>query len=170
MMTVKTRGREIINPNVWPMTQKASYVQNRSQKFMIFTLLCVAAALATPGCAKKQERIPINHVSGMLTVDGQPAPGVIVCFHPKSELGIRPLATVAADGTFQPSTYVANDGIPPGEYVLTATWPKMSIVEGEERAGPDQLNNRFNDSQHPVATITVKEGENQLEPINLKTK
>lgn len=34
--------------------------------------------------------------------------------------------------------------------------------------GPDRLGGRLSNPKNPFATITVKEGENQLEPFSLK--
>ena len=137
---------------------------------MAMTVALILAANSI-GCGEKQTpRAPLGHVAGTLLVDGRPAAGAMVWFNMRSGTGIRPMARVGDDGKFQPSTYVPNDGVVPGEYVLTVTWPATKIIDGEEMFGPDQLNNRYADPQRPVASITVKEGENQLDPIELKTR
>jgi hypothetical protein len=135
-------------------------------------LLILMVLLANnAGCGSKE---PARHVvfpvTGKLLVDGRPAEQAIVYFHPRNGDATRPFATVTADGSFQPGTYTTTDGVAAGEYVLTVEWPKITVVEGEEQRGPDQLAGRYGNPQHPVATVTVKEGENAIPPLDLKKR
>ena len=93
-------------------------------------------------------------------------------FHPRGAAAgtFRPFATVQPDGSFQPGTYLATDGIPAGEYAVTVVWPKVAVVEGEEQIGPDQLGERYSSLDKPVQTVTIVEGNNVLKPIELKKR
>ena len=77
-------------------------------------------------------------------------------------------AVVDADGSFRPSTYTQHDGAPAGQYAVTAIWPKVAMKLGEEVVGPDQLDGKYSNKDKPVQTVTVKEGENQFPPFELK--
>ena len=77
-------------------------------------------------------------------------------------------AMVDADGSYRPSTYTEHDGVPAGRYAVTVIWPKVAMKLGEEVVGPDQLDGKYSNKDKPVQTVTVKEGENQFPPFELK--
>ena len=73
------------------------------------------AVLVTAGCHKQAagDRVPVAPVAGAVVFDGKPTPGALVVFHPV--LGSQPSTppahgTVKDDGTFELTTYTANDG------------------------------------------------------------
>ncbi len=107
-------------------------------------LLVVAVAWGF-GCGNKG-RVPVYPVSGkVLTADKKPAVGAMVTLHPVSataDNGLRPVGRVDADGFFQLTTYMENDGAPAGEYVATVVWPtpKKTPLEPE---GPDRLGGKY---------------------------
>jgi hypothetical protein len=117
------------------------------------------------GCHEKQP-VEIVPIKGKLTINGKPAKGVYLQFH---RLGIPPGsnppdgAKTDADGSF---IVPAHDA---GEYAVTAFWPNVKLVEGEEVEGADRFNGGFNNVARPVKKVTIKEGENILETINLRT-
>jgi len=124
------------------------------------SLMLLIVALLT-GCGGS-DRVPVNPVSGKLLVDGQPAEGAVIVFHPTSppEKEVhKPAARVMADGTFQVTTYDAGDGAPAGDYVMTVTWG--------EPPSPDRLGGQYRDPGKSELKVTVNEGENVLEPIVL---
>ncbi|UUO06598.1 hypothetical protein M4951_25050 [Blastopirellula sp. J2-11] len=71
-------------------------------------------------------------------------------------------ARTKEDGTFV--TQVSE----PGRYGVTFFWPSMVTVDGAIEEGPDRFNNRLRDPRHPMAEIDIHEGENQLEPLEVK--
>lgn len=137
-------------------------------------LLILLIACACLGCGRKQaSRLEVYPVSGRLLVNGQPPAGAEVYFHPRQPipgLATRPLAKVAADGSFEPGTYLEHDGLPAGQYDLTIIWPQVTVVENEEVTGPDWLGGRFADPQHPAAEVTVQDAAVTIPPIDLKTR
>ncbi|MDY3552700.1 hypothetical protein R5W24_001787 [Gemmata sp. JC717] len=122
----------------------------------------MAAAACT---AKLPDHPPVYPVRGELLVNGKPAVGAVVSFHPVGNAApgaVRPQATVEADGTFRPNSFDPRDGAPAGEYALTVFWPG-----GKGHIGPDRLKGRYSDPTRPVRKVTVKAGDNVLEPIRI---
>jgi hypothetical protein len=62
-----------------------------------------------------------------------------------------------------------NDGAPPGEYAVTfkATQPRK---EDEDEGGPevDRFQGRYSNPESSLWIVTIVEGENELEPFQLK--
>jgi hypothetical protein len=104
---------------------------------------------------------------------GKPAENALVVFHPAdaaTTLVARPSGRVGADGSFQLSTYLTNDGAPAGEYVVVIIWPVgrkpgTAVDAGE---GPDRLENRYSNPQTSRWRIRLREGKNELEPFELE--
>jgi hypothetical protein len=77
------------------------------------------SAAAEPSAREPQPVVPVE---GMALVDGKPAAGATLTFHPLFAVGgvaERPTATVGRDGRFLVGTYAAADGAPVGPYVVT---------------------------------------------------
>jgi hypothetical protein len=84
-----------------------------------WALLVVVASLGGAGCAIDDKPVP---VSGKVTVNGKPAAGVGVVFHPKDGNGRPATAETSEDGTFQLTTMNPRDGALRGEYRVTLVW------------------------------------------------
>ncbi|HTU24558.1 MAG TPA: hypothetical protein VMF30_04120 [Pirellulales bacterium] len=112
---------------------------------------------------------------GKVRIDGQPVGRVELIFHRQESqtataaVGVPPTATTDADGSFRPTTYTGGDGLPAGDYIVTAGWPVISLVDGEETTGADRLGGRYAKVSQPAARITVKAGNNELAPFELKS-
>jgi hypothetical protein len=140
-------------------------------------LLCASLSL---GCSKQDDGRPkVFPVAGKVFVGGKPAAKAEVMFHPLAADGaldtskpasqlIRPFAVAEADGSFRPTSFLAGDGAPAGQYAITVSWPKYKMDAGEEVSGPDQLSGRYIDPKHPAQKVTIKESDNQLPVIDLK--
>jgi hypothetical protein len=128
-------------------------------------LAILLAGLAAAGCGGdgRPARYP---ASGKVTVNGQPAAGALVVFHPKAADRAndpKPFATAADDGTFKLTTHDPDDGAPAGEYGVTVVWnvkakeSKISIGDG---GGPlvDKLGGRYGDPRGPKLSATVTAG------------
>ena len=73
------------------------------------------------------------------------------------------------DGVFNLSTYVAGDGVPEGDYVLTFQWGTLNTFRHTFEG--DKLNGRYTDPTNSVAKFTAKYGEpTDLGEIKLTTK
>lgn len=137
---------------------------------------CAAALLA--GCGKPEPgEKPVFPVSGAVLVDGKPAKGAVVMFHPlpitqgRFDM-VRSRGTVQDDGTFKLSTYKNDDGAPEGEYAVTVYWPgKRQGKKADDDTNdlpPDQLGLRFNDPAKTALKAHVKSPETKLEPFQIR--
>lgn len=136
--------------------------------WMWMVTVCMAIA---SGCG--EPKLAVVPAEGQLLVNGKPATGARVFFHPAVPLpnGLgAPIATVADDGSYRPTTLTASDGLPLGEYKVTVVWPKLTEDQGEIVEGPDQLRGRFSKVEYPAATVAIVEGENQIPLIDLKVQ
>lgn len=141
-----------------------------------FTMICVRSrnfvwgflvvTLLFAGCGGSSDpSVKVHPVSGKITFEGQPTPNAIVVLHPQSPpqttKPIVSMATVQSDGTFKIGTMDEADGAPVGEYVVTVTWRK-------EATGGNVLPPKYADPATSDTKVTVKEGQNELPPIELK--
>ncbi len=131
------------------------------------------------GCGDSESQIPVYPVRGSVSVAGRAVGGVHLQFHPvNSEHQIFPRAVTDQDGKFELSTYAENDGIPAGDYVVTASWKQLEPTEDAE-SHPDELTSAeelldavFTDPERSGLSVTVVAGRNDLTPfvIGLATK
>jgi hypothetical protein len=135
-------------------------IQNRlvHRRVVIYLVAWLFAA----GCSQEVP-IDLHPAKGKVTVNGKAAEGVYVQFH-----GVGPIGRLTPDGakTEADGTYL----VPlhsPGEYRVTAFWPKVTIVEGEEIEGDDRFGGVYRNVNNPVTKVTIHEGANNLSAINL---
>lgn len=144
-------------------------------------LVAVSVVFFLFGCGPKNPFDTIK-VSGTVTVDGKPTPGIKVTFNPESSDGQPGFATTDAQGRYTLSTPSAphNSGAIAGKYI-----PTFSKTETEERppaASPEEQANR-----EPAKTIflipekygatstcgidpvTVEKGQTNVFDFELKT-
>ena len=144
-----------------------------TQKIAVVLLALFTATIAS-SCGKAtheiKNKLPVFPVKGKVTLDGQPMPGAEVFFHPvrefpKESSQLKPHARADADGAFQISTYVGQDGAPAGEYYVTVSW-KGPIQEGmnsEQRDElPEKISERFQNPHWSRLKAVIKEEENDL--------
>lgn len=126
----------------------------------------VLACLLGVGC-NGPRTAAVYPVTGTLTVSGTPAAKAMVAFHPLNEIAsqpVLPVATTGPDGTFRLMTYVAGDGAPAGDYVVTVVWPDDSQPrdECEDVLRHDRLGARYADPAKSPWHVTVGPGPNEL--------
>ncbi len=139
--------------------------------------LAALVCLSLSSCTSKVEipnRKQTFPVTGTLLVDGSPAEDVQVTCNDVNGLDKENPTTSAtntgSDGTFKISTYMAGDGVPPGEYVLTFFWGQMNFFT-KEYVGPDKLNDRYRDPKKAKVRFEVERGKpTDLGTIELTTK
>lgn len=139
------------------------------------TRLLAAATLAVvlAGCAS-DARPKTAPVSGQVLVNGKPTAGVSLSFHLASgslETATPGTAKSRSDGRFDVSSFLPNDGLPPGDYVVTIIWPMRyeKIGEQEHPIG-DRLGGAYASKVRTPLRVTIHEGENRLDPFNLKSR
>src|SRR5262245_25804463 len=97
--------------------------------------MILSVALLSGCSGHTPKRAQVQPVSGAFTAGGKPAAKAIVYFVPREPIELlenRPLAVVAPDGTFIPSTYSPGDGLPIGRYAVVASWPTVILNELQE--------------------------------------
>ena len=131
------------------------------------SILGALLLVGTMGCGSGTP-VPVYPTTGRLLINGAPPAGAIVGLHPANgdfdERGSRPAGKVQDDGSFVLATYGVEDGVPEGDYVVTVFWP--ANPEGPD-PGPDRLSGRYAAPKASPLRITVHEGDNELEPIEL---
>ena len=143
------------------------------RRFAVGTLL-LAAVL---GVSCRGGRRPVFPVRGQVFFEGKPTPEALVIFHPLDDPdpnAPRPVARVAADGSFAPTTYTTDDGAPAGRYAVTVAWVKerdnQNAPRGEERDPQNLLPDRYAKPETSGLEVHVKEGANELAPFRLTRK
>ncbi len=126
-----------------------------------FALVAVAAVLGLLGCSQEPQ-VPL--IEGTVTVEGKPASGLYVVFH---EAGDPNAQEVASSTRTEDGGHFTWTVPKPGQYVITAFWPKRIVTEEETIEGPDMLRGKYRTLNHPAATVTIEAGENKLSPIEL---
>lgn len=139
-------------------------------RFRALALLCFCAATAAlGGCGSSTEFPKTAPTSGTATYKGKPVAGLRVTLNPKSASGIAyaPTGETAKDGKFVIITG-PNAGAPPGDYVVTITWPK---ADSDRKTGldieVDLLKGKYGDPAKSEWKVTIKDGDNALGPYKL---
>lgn len=103
-------------------------------------------------------------VEGEVFVKAQPAAGARVVLHPAPGSAAGewahgyPRAIVGDDGKFKVTTATAEDGAPPGPYVVLVEWPAVTdkeAVYADEHPPKDRLGGRYNNPASSKLQVTV---------------
>jgi hypothetical protein len=126
--------------------------------------LLAAAALALTGCGR--QGAPKYKVTGVVTVNGKPASGMVLRFVSSDESLVgqdrQPVAVAGPDGRFELSSFGGNDGAAAGEYTVTFFWPANLLTMDRDR-----LQGRFADPKTSAHRVTVPAAETELPPFAL---
>ena len=102
---------------------------------IIIALLFLAVIFPLAGCGKSG-RIPgLVRCEGTVRWNGEPVEGAQVSFHPNDPNGRGGFGVTDAHGKFKTTTLHVNDGIEPGEYLVTV---KKMITVRETLQPPAQ--------------------------------
>ncbi|WZO98020.1 carboxypeptidase-like regulatory domain-containing protein [Isosphaeraceae bacterium EP7] len=117
--------------------------------------LALAALTSLAGCGSDEFRLKVYPAGGTVLAGGKPVADALVRFHPVDPATVKipegqagypianPTTETAADGSFQLSSYLANDGVPSGEY-------KVTVLVGAGNPGDDDSGEEANpDAQKP---------------------
>jgi hypothetical protein len=125
----------------------------------LMTWTCIGCDSRNPNW---KETIP---VAGQVFVDGQPAEGVTVTFHPVGGMDTaQPTISSSmtnAEGNFAASTYEPGDGVPAGEYQITFTWGTLNKIS--MTFDGDKFKGRYKDPEKSQFKVTVESGS----PVDL---
>lgn len=141
-------------------------------------LVCCSFLLVIGGCSKwSPPTFPKTYaVHGKVLLDGVPLKGGIVEFQPSAGAdgpapGQEATGVIQPDGTFTLRTFsnTQNDGAVPGNYAVI-----VRMLEGGEAGNPKlmktmpKIPEKYGDFKTSGLTVVVKEGDNHLEPFELK--
>ena len=144
--------------------------------------LLAAVALLIPACGESDDdfRFPVHPAGGTVFHQGKPVPGAVVRFHPtdpatvnipdgKEGMPVLLTTETSEDGSFALSTYLADDGVPAGDYAVTVAFGRVDRdlenaddEPGKPRrpiAGPGRI---YRDPSTTPLKATVKPGENHF--------
>jgi hypothetical protein len=139
-------------------------------------LVALALLLTAPGCSSGKR----YKVTGKVLVNGQPAAGAIVVLSPAADPGTmdrKPCGVARDDGTFSLNTLTDDDGIAPGDYLVTITWPGkptpsaapkgLGGMDDERATTTDRLRGRYSDPQQSGLKVTIEPRAYDLPPFEL---
>lgn len=134
------------------------------------SVTAIMAILCLVGCQKAVERVgpKLFPAEGKILIDGKIPVGATIRFcSPQTSIwGRMPIAVVRQDGTYAVSFSGKEDGIPAGDYDLIVYWLEIPPEGGLPK---DRLMGEYCEPTKPAAKVTIIEGSNQLEPIQLTT-
>ncbi|WP_417387371.1 carboxypeptidase regulatory-like domain-containing protein [Gimesia sp.] len=139
--------------------------------------LAVLCLVVCSGCSGAEyDKISTNAVTGKVTINGVPATGATVRFHPDSpqtgaDYPLLPSGKVNEEGVYQLTTYEGDDGAPAGGYTVTIEWPDRNWRPpngGMPPPPPDRLQGAYADPKKSNIHMKVDEGANEMQPIVLK--
>jgi hypothetical protein len=134
-------------------------------------------SLAGLSCSSSDK---LNPVKGKVVFKGEPLAGALVSFHPKGGTDVKTMATTGLtkeDGTFTVVTG-QKEGAPAGEYVVTIICTAVAkpdpskkvskVISTGEIETIDVLGGAYANKANSKLTATIKSGNNELEPFDLK--
>ncbi len=116
---------------------------------------------------------------GKIMVDGAPAVGATLLFHPESTTNANVANAIADEnGVYAPVTG-ADEGIAEGNYRVTVVWPdpklkaasdgpKFGVAEAKEP--PDLLKGKFISRERSKLSVSITRSKVELDPLELSTK
>jgi hypothetical protein len=144
----------------------------RSSSHLTLFALLISTVASLTGCGKAGPSLV--QVTGSLSVDGKPANGAALIFHPKNkETKLIPAATTDENGKFKLATS-ARVGAPEGSYDVTVTWPDPSVqptpaqkMQGLGDPGPDLLAGKYSSKATSGLKADITSSTKELPPFQL---
>jgi hypothetical protein len=114
-------------------------------------------------------------VKGKVTYKNEPLAGALVTFHPQGKTDLTTMVSTGLtqdDGSFTVETG-GKSGMPAGDYIVTiicseTVKPKAGVITTGPPDSKDKLGGLYADKDKSAIKVTIKAGENQLEPFHLK--
>jgi hypothetical protein len=126
------------------------------------------AGLAMAGCGSEGPQL--QPVKGKVLYQQQPVAGAQVVFQPAGTAGesnpLTPSGMTGPDGSFTLSTHPYGEGAVAGDYVVLVS---AYGENAREEANPkSRLPVKYSNPAAGLLKVTVKEGNNELPPFDLK--
>jgi hypothetical protein len=152
------------------MKAMPSFLRSR-MAFSRRLIVAIASALALAGCDGNGDRVETFPASGQVLWEGKPLAGALVVLHPLAVADGQALparAETDEQGKFVLGTYDSEDGVAPGDYVVTVHWHAL-VKNGESyEPGPDVVPAQFSNRVQSSLKARIAAGENQLLPFQLR--
>jgi hypothetical protein len=130
----------------------------------MYILIAVISAIA--GCGNDREWPERYPTKVKVLYNGKPPVGATIVLHPADKIGspsvVPSRGVVAEDGTVSFTTYLPDDGVPAGEYVVSVFW-----IDPDGKSSTNRLPERYRDPSTSGHTIRVEKNINDLGTINL---
>jgi hypothetical protein len=126
-------------------------------------LFCAIAVISLTGCSRSHERETAK-VSGIVTLDGKPLTRGTVMFVPAA--GRAGTGVIAADGSYQLTTYQPDDGALVGSHKVSVAIPLGSETAP---AAASPIPQRYSSAESSGLTFEVKAGEENRIDLKLTT-
>lgn len=137
-------------------------------RYLVVGLTCTALFSCASCSGNHGNLFP---VSGMVMVDGKPAPGATVFLRRVETDTVNDqtiMGIVQEDGSFELVCGSLGKGAPPGEYNFAIEWKQISGQrKGRPERGPDRLKGRYSNPKTSGLHATIEAGRNDLEPFEL---
>lgn len=158
-------------------------MQRRGTTSCVISLVFLASALLTSGCAKQgdqwtKDRPPVYPASGQVLLNGEPVAKATLVFQPLGEGGKPGFALTDDKGNFNAQTFEEGDGLTEGKHRVSIKKTLMvdsagKIVETvvDDGAGLTEKNflpEKYGDFTSSGIEVTIEATKaNRLEPFNL---
>ena len=151
------------------LMQSLNSMSMKSNLFVLFSL----GIFTMTGCGGPV----LIKTQGKITVNGAPAVGAVLLFHPVDNKEAPVASGVAeSDGSFTLTSNM-NEGVPPGNYQVTVTWPdpahkvsEAAKMRGDAEPGADLLKGKYVMKDKSGLTAQITSTTKELPPIEIKTK
>lgn len=118
----------------------------------------------------------LTKLTGTVTVDGAPAVGALVIYHPQGD-GKMATGVANAEGKYELVTDMEM-GVKPGKYLITLTWPDPNhkqeagslLSPASAEPGPDLLKGKYIKKESSGLSAEITAGLKELPPIAVTTK
>jgi hypothetical protein len=140
-------------------------------------IVACVSLLMLPGCGG--DGPSLVKAKGKLLVDGTPASGAILLFHPESSSKGGVASAIADEsGVYSPLTG-ADEGIAEGEYRVTVVWPDPKSKAGaegvkfgvaESKDPPDLLKGKYVARDRSKLSVVISRSNVELKPLELSSK
>ena len=115
-------------------------------------------------------------VTGKITVNGTPAVGAVLLFHPVNADAKLATGVANSDGIYTLTSDML-EGVHPGKYSVSLTWPDPAhkpsaaqIMRGDGEPGADLLKGRYVMKEKSGLSVEITSSTKELPPFDLKTK
>lgn len=135
-------------------------------------LLAIASYMSITGCG--DGRPGMAPVTGTVTYQGAPLPEGQIAFYPES--GRMAAGPIAADGTYQLTTFEAGDGAPLGKHTVTITAKRVTGGSPEPKSYAEEIGVAGDPAKRPNNDVRVtwlapaKYAERDTTPIQCEVK